>query len=140
MTNTGTITTPGPSPRAVPTCPRFLCVDDNDFVRDSLCALLLHKGWGCQSANSGQAGLQWLADCREPIDVLITDHEMPEMNGLEFIRKVRAANFTGRILVWSATVNQSEEAAYRALNVDAIILKSGRTDSLLQAIAGFFLP
>jgi two-component system chemotaxis response regulator CheY len=115
-------------------------VDDNDFARDSLCAILIHKGWGCKSTRSTEVALRWLADCPEPIDLLITDHEMPEMNGLEFVRKVRATNFPGRILVWSATVNSSEKAAYRELNVDAIVSKSDRRESLLEAIAELSAP
>ena len=117
------------------TLPRILCVDDNNFVRAAICSILTRKGWDCKSAKGGGAALQWLAVCLEPIDILITDHQMPEMNGLEFIRNVRTTNFTGKILVWSATVNAAEQADYKKLNVDAFVPKSGNPELLLKTVA-----
>jgi CheY-like chemotaxis protein len=115
--------------------PRILCVDDHEFVRDQICALLLRKGWGCQSASGGAEALHWLTACREPVDLLITDHRMPGMSGLELVRQVRAANFTGKILVHSSLLLNLERAAYQELNVDAIVAKTGNPEPLLQAIA-----
>ena len=134
MTNTRAIAEPGSVRREAAGYLRFLCVDDNDLIRDSICSILIGKGWGCQTTNSGAAALHWLATAPEPVDFIITDHQMPEMDGLEFVGKLRAMNFTGRILVWSATVNSLEQAAYKTLNVDAIVRKSGNPELLLKAI------
>lgn len=114
--------------------PRFLCVDDNDFVRDAICSILNNKGWDWESAAGCNDALQWLASCSESIDILITDHQMPEMNGLEFVRKVRATAFTGKILIYSTLLTREERAAYEELAVDAIVPKTGNPELLLKAI------
>jgi CheY-like chemotaxis protein len=120
----------------VPTAkyPRFLYVDDNELVRDAVCSILIQKGWGCKSATDGKDALQWLTSCPESIDILITDHRMPGMNGLEFVRKVRATAFTGRILVHSTILHGAEQAAYEELKVDAIVPKTGNPEPLLKVI------
>src|SRR5580658_9682609 len=114
--------------------PRFFYVDDNDFVRNQICSILIEKGWGCKSTADGNEALQWLASCDESIDILITDHRMPGMNGLEFVRKVRATAFTGRILVHSTMLHSEEQAAYEELEVDAIVPKTGDPELLIKAI------
>jgi two-component system, OmpR family, KDP operon response regulator KdpE len=121
-------------------CPRFLCVDDNDFVRNAIRTSLIKNGWDCINARDGEEALQQLNAGQEPFDFLITDHQMPGMGGLELVRRVRAIGFTGRILVCSTTLPAMDQAAYQELNVDAIISKTGGLKQLLQAIAGLNQP
>jgi CheY-like chemotaxis protein len=115
-------------------CPRILYVDDNDFVRDGFCSVLSVKGWSCESANSGLDALSKLTFWPESIDFLITDHQMAEMNGLEFVRQVRATDFKGKILVYSTMLHAEERAAYEELKVDAIVPKTGNVDRIFKAI------
>jgi CheY-like chemotaxis protein len=67
----------------------FLVVDDSATMRQ-LIAMTLKK-MGCQSitdAPNGRVALERLATARA--DVVLTDIDMPEMNGLEFIERARA--------------------------------------------------
>jgi CheY-like chemotaxis protein len=115
-------------------CPRVLYVDDNDYVRDGFCSVLSVKGWDCESINNGDDALIKLASCPESIDFLITNHQMPGMNGLEFVRKVRATAFTGKILVYSTMLHTEEQAAYQELEVDAIVPKTGNVELIFKTI------
>ncbi len=71
-----------------PQSPSALIVDDNYFNRD-LCILALHHvGYTIREASNGVEALQLLA--KEQFDLLILDLAMPELNGVEVIRKLRA--------------------------------------------------
>jgi CheY-like chemotaxis protein len=113
---------------------RFLYVDDSEFVSQAICSILINKGWDCKSATSGNAALQCLTSSPESIDILITDHQMPEMSGLEFVRKVRTTAYTGKILVHSTMLHGEVRAAYEELEVDAIVPKTGNPQLFLKAI------
>lgn len=115
-------------------CPRVLYLDDNDFVRDGFCSVFSVKGWSCESASNGIDALSRLTFWPESIDFLITDHQMAGMNGLEFVRRVRATDFKGKIMVYSTMLRAEEQAAYQELNVDAIIPKTGNVNRIFEAI------
>lgn len=67
----------------------FLVVDDSATMRQLITMTL--KKMGCTSiadAPNGRVALEKLESA--PVDVVLTDIDMPEMNGLEFIEKARA--------------------------------------------------
>jgi two-component system, chemotaxis family, chemotaxis protein CheY len=67
----------------------FLVVDDSNTMRQLI--LMTLKKMGCTAvadAPNGRAALERLGERR--FDVVLTDIDMPEMNGLEFIERARA--------------------------------------------------
>jgi diguanylate cyclase (GGDEF)-like protein len=69
------------------TQPTLLLVDDEPSILSSLRRLLRGDGYRILTANSGSEGLQILAE--NVVDVIVSDQRMPEMTGVEFLRKVR---------------------------------------------------
>jgi response regulator RpfG family c-di-GMP phosphodiesterase len=67
--------------------PRVLCVDDEPNILSSLRRLLRGQGYQVLTAESAKDGLQILAS--EPVDIVISDMRMPEMDGARFLEKVR---------------------------------------------------
>jgi response regulator RpfG family c-di-GMP phosphodiesterase len=65
----------------------ILVVDDEEQVRDSLTAVLGREGYRIHQADSGERGLQVLKE--QPIQLVISDHNMPGMNGVEFLKIIR---------------------------------------------------
>src|ERR1051325_3529667 len=65
----------------------ILVVDDDAALCFALCRLLEQQGYEVVTATDGYEGLQRLA-ARRP-DVLLTDIFLPEMDGIEMIRRVR---------------------------------------------------
>ncbi len=66
---------------------RFLVVEDHGFQRWMAGSLLQKLGaTAVYSAGDGQAALDILATLEPPIDVIISDLDMPGMDGMEFIR------------------------------------------------------
>ena len=66
-----------------------LLVDDSAFFRNMLAPVLKAAGYRVRVAPSAQEGLQALRS-GQPFDVVLTDIEMPEMNGYEFAETIRA--------------------------------------------------
>ena len=65
-----------------------LLVDDEDMVRASTADMLMDLGYGIEEAASAEAALTLLNAGMKP-DLLITDHLMPGMTGVELVRAVR---------------------------------------------------
>lgn len=66
---------------------KILIVDDEDNVRHALSRVLRREGYEVLLAQEPSEGLELLA--RQPVDLILSDHEMPKMTGPEFLRLVR---------------------------------------------------
>jgi DNA-binding NtrC family response regulator len=64
-----------------------LCVDDEQNILNALKRLLRKENFRLLTANSGQAGLDILAE--NEVHVVISDQRMPGMNGTEFLKQVK---------------------------------------------------
>jgi len=65
----------------------LLLVDDEENITSALVRLLRRDGYRILCANSGEAGLELLA--QNEVGVIISDQRMPGMTGVEFLGKVR---------------------------------------------------
>ncbi|HEX5135659.1 MAG TPA: response regulator [Planctomycetota bacterium] len=68
--------------------PRALVVDDARTIRRILKSILEEAGFLAVEAENGSDALAWLAS-GETAHLVFVDWEMPEMNGISFVRKVR---------------------------------------------------
>ena len=72
---------------------RVLLVDDDEEMRTLVADLLLSEGFGVWEAASGSDLVRVIQSCtieRWPIDVIVVDHRMPGLTGLEALRRLRA--------------------------------------------------
>lgn len=67
---------------------RALIVDDSRAIRRLLSQIVRKLGYEVVEAANGREALAVLAKSQHP-DVVLVDWNMPEMNGLEFVREVR---------------------------------------------------
>lgn len=95
--------------------PLVLVVDDEDLVRQVLCAQLETIGYVTINAGNGLKALDLCAE-RHP-DIIFTDLSMPGMNGLELIPKLRALDPDVPIVVVSGTADM--ESAIGSLRLGA---------------------
>jgi len=96
---------------------RALIVDDSRFVRGFLRGLLEEKGIECEEAGDGQAGLGRLCAGRQ-FDFALVDWNMPVMDGLEMLSRLRAEGFTN-LKVMMVTTEAESEFIVRALAAGA---------------------
>jgi two-component system, chemotaxis family, chemotaxis protein CheY len=96
---------------------RALIIDDSRFVRSYLRGLLQEKRIECEEAADGQAGLDRL-HAGAQFDLVLLDWNMPVMNGIETLRKIRAEGFSG-MKVLMVTTEAENNFILRALEAGA---------------------
>jgi CheY-like chemotaxis protein len=92
---------------------RILFVDDNVQLQSILKMGLEIYGLEVITASHGIDGLTQFKAHAENFIAIVTDHEMPHMNGLEFVRSVRELGFKGRIVVISSHLTTEDLRAYQ---------------------------
>jgi two-component system response regulator HydG len=111
---------------------RVLVVDDEPAARSALERLLIGEGYGVTTAEDGQAAL---ARVRENApDVVVTDLQMPRMDGMALLKAVRESHRDLPVIV--ATSMQDLSAAVTAMRAGAedYLTKPIDFDALLVAI------
>lgn len=99
---------------------RALIVDDSSVMRKIIERALRQAGLELESvceASTGAEGLEVLAANR--VDLILTDINMPAMDGLEFLRQLRARNMAPQVPVVMITTESSEERVKEAIRVGA---------------------
>ena len=111
--------------------PEVLIVDDDRQVREVLHEVFLSRGYTCHVAGNGQEGLEVFESVRPPLTV--TDMKMPVMDGLEFLKRVRARDGDAAVLVLTGVGDV--RTAIESLKTGAydFILKPVNVDELLIA-------
>ena len=94
-----------------------LVVDDNEANRDLLSRRLVGAGWAVVSAASGPAALAALAEGR--FDAVLLDVMMPEMDGLEVLRRIRKRHGVGELPVVMASALGETRDVVEALRLGA---------------------
>ena len=78
-----------------------LVVDDDSAVRELVTALLKGNGHSVLAAANGLEALMVYSSYRARIDLVVTDVDMPQMNGIELVNRIRALDPSKRIIVMS---------------------------------------
>lgn len=114
---------------------RIIYADDMRELRDLMKVILERDGHAITCVNDGSQALTQLLNDTDAFDLVITDHHMPVMNGLEFVRRLRATAFSGKLIVFSSELSPEITAAYHRLQVDAVLPKPIYPHVLRSALA-----
>jgi two-component system, sensor histidine kinase and response regulator len=112
---------------------KILVVDDDALVLSILSSLLSESHYDVETAENGKQALATLDDS---FDLLLSDLEMPEMNGLELLESIRKSQ--NNIPVVILTGNQEISVALNALKLganDYVIKDENITETVLTAVA-----
>lgn len=77
--------------------PKILVIDDEDIIRASCKRILELRGYDIKTAKSGAEGLHMLAD--KAFDIVFIDLKMPDMDGIEVLRKVKEGCHETEVIV-----------------------------------------
>jgi two-component system chemotaxis sensor kinase CheA len=121
------LTGPGVGPGVAPGnghTPKVLVVDDQFTVRELQRSILHASGYRVEVACDGREALDTL-DAEDDFDIVVTDLQMPEMNGLELLGAIRADPDRSSLPVVVVTSRGSEEDRKRGADAgaDAYIVK-----------------
>lgn len=113
---------------------KMLTVDDSPSVRKLVEFTLKAKGFQVDSAGDGQEALEIIA--REKFDAIILDINMPRMNGLEFLQKIRSDDVYASIPVIMLTTEGQDKDKDKAISLGATayIVKPFKPTQLLSLL------
>lgn len=115
---------------------RILAVDDSRTIRDMLSLTLNQAGFDPHLADDGVHGLEVLDEMSPPPDAIITDINMPRMDGFGFIEAVRKIEKYRAIPILVLTTESANELKQRARDAGATgwIVKPFEPKKLIRAL------
>ncbi len=87
---------------------RVLCADDFGQMADLMRVILERAGHEVVCVANGREAWERVRANPAFFDVVVTDHQMPEMNGLELVQRLRAIRFSGKIIIESSALQPAE--------------------------------
>lgn len=115
-------------------CVRILHVDDNSAIAAAVAHFLSSKGYEVETATSGAEALARVLEWPEAYDLIITDYSMPEITGLQWTKALRGTGYSGKVLVFSASLPKGVEEQFHAVGIRRILHKSAHFESLYQTV------
>jgi CheY-like chemotaxis protein len=110
---------------------RILVVDDNSIFRNMVSKMLARLGYDVSSADSGESGLNIFL--KNKFDVVLSDFEMPGMDGVAFARSVKNSAPLTRVIIMTGsdtgTVFSTKNPA-----VDEVISKPFTMEEISETI------
>jgi two-component system, chemotaxis family, chemotaxis protein CheY len=112
---------------------RALIVDDSSFIREYLRHLLNRMDVVCEEAKDGSDALAVL-EAEESFDLMLLDVNMPVMNGLECVKKLREAKRGPEMKVMMVTTEADHSFITTALDngADEFLMKPFTPESLRE--------
>ena len=118
---------------------RVLAVDDAEVNLMLLRQLLLRGGCDVVTARDGREALEALTTSG-PFDLIVTDVQMPELDGLQLTRMARERGFTRPIVALTAHALPGDGERFLAAGVDAYLTKPVDRWILLQTVSRLCAP
>jgi len=124
----------------------ILVVDDDEFILKTTTFTLHEMGFGTVlTANRAIKALAHITTPTKPIDVILCDLNMPEMDGIEFLRRLMEEGYEGGILLFSGedarTLSTAKNLAKAySLNVLGAVSKPVQSSELAEILATWHGP
>jgi two-component system, chemotaxis family, chemotaxis protein CheY len=110
-----------------------LIVDDSQSMRQMIGFTLKENGYEILTAANGKEGCEKL---QEGLKFIITDLYMPEMDGIEFIRQIRASatnKFTPVIMLTTESEKEKQDSGRQA-GASAWLIKPFTPEKLMETV------
>jgi two-component system chemotaxis response regulator CheY len=119
---------------------RALVVDDSPTMRGFVVAALESHGFEVTSAKSGFEALKILP--KDRFDLIVTDVNMPDINGLELVRYVRGSNVHNKIplIIISTDGRERDRERGMHLGATAYLVKPFKPEELLSLVKEVLTP
>jgi two-component system, chemotaxis family, chemotaxis protein CheY len=112
---------------------KILAVDDSATLRESLSFVLTDAGHDITQAENGLDGIQKFIN-NQSYDLIITDINMPQMDGLEFLQNVRKISREIPVLILTTESEQEKMQTAKSLKANAWIIKPFKQEDLLTIV------
>jgi len=106
-----------PEPPVNPSALNVLVADDEKSTAKAVCYILGQSGHKVDVVHDGMEALEILKASPAQYQILITDHRMQNMSGLELVEELRQTKFCGKIVVFTGYITEELENSYRELGI-----------------------
>ncbi len=114
---------------------RLLVVEDEEMIRNKIIYNTNWKEYGFVEVFQASNGIEALEIVRKNnIDIVVTDIQMPEMNGIELIREIKSLNRGIKCIIITAYAEFEYAKESIKLNVNDYILKPFKSKDLLEIV------
>lgn len=114
---------------------KALVIDDSRVMRQMICRIIQSLGFETHEAGNGVEGLAELSTI-DSVDLILVDWNMPEMNGLEFIKAVRreTEHCTTPIIMVTTESEMGRMALAFMAGVNEYIMKPFTADMIVSKL------
>lgn len=113
---------------------RILLLDDHTLFRDGLSRLLECEPDFEIAANCSSVPEALEIVCKQPVDIVLLDHDLGEQTGSDFLVRARQAGYSGRLLMLTAGMSGVDSVEAVRSGVSGIFLKHNSPALLSEAI------
>ena len=121
---------------------RILLVDDSKTARMFLKGPLKKAGFEVLEAECGSEGLSLIKDSSDTIDLIISDFNMPKMNGADMMREVRALtdhiNAGSAVIFLTSDTSPAIKKQCNEVEAQSIIMKPVQPFAVVKIIKKYF--
>lgn len=112
--------------------PIAIVIDDSMLIRHAVCRYLEERGCQVESATNGEEALEMLRGVCP--DIIVTDLQMPKMDGYQLIRKLRAEPRTATVPIVVLAAATSKAEMFADPGADFVIFKDIDIESQLRHV------
>jgi two-component system, cell cycle sensor histidine kinase and response regulator CckA len=122
------------SPESGKSGARICLIEDDELVAQTIAAMLRRQNHQIVLFRNGSEAWQHLSTSRIAYDVILLDLDLPGISGVEIVRRLRAHNTPGRILVASGRLSEADARQLEKLGADFQIEKPFTPQKLHLAV------
>jgi len=115
----------------------LLVVEDNQISFRLISAVLSKVKMGIVHASTGRKAVE-ICESDQPLDLVLMDLQLPEVNGLEATRQIKRIRPELDVIATTANTFNEDEAASRAAGASAYINKPLQFKKLFELMQSFF--
>jgi DNA-binding response OmpR family regulator len=112
--------------------PRILVIDEDKDLRELYADALTRPGYKVDTVEDGAAG--WEALQTNHYNLLITEHSLPKLTGIQLVRKLRSARMALPVVMAAARFPEDQLALDPALQLAAVLPKPFHVSQLLETV------
>jgi DNA-binding response OmpR family regulator len=111
---------------------KVLVVDDDANIRKVIVEMLDHLGYLVDSAEDGETA--WSLLSRQDFDILVTDHSMPRLSGLELLKRMRTAQLLVPVILISGNMPDDPSELFQFVSPGVVLEKPFQFQELVKNI------
>ncbi|WP_028330551.1 response regulator [Brachyspira alvinipulli] len=115
---------------------KVMVIDDSSTIRMAEKKILLSEQFEVMLESDGAMdALKKLRESEEKPDIIMIDFEMPQMNGIDLLKRIRALDVDSKIIVVTSYANKGVLMEFLKLKVDGYVVKPIQRQTVMEHLA-----